>query len=151
MSNARDFMKQAHANKDNTPQTVTSPLVEKKAPALVIPKSQPVVKRKQPVAKENITDIPTAVRQIARDDVPITMYGINPVQTPFQTYNRELFEWLRNFSSANQFNGGVAISKSQAIEIMLDVMMYDLGINPIGYESQQALRKDIQNKIKGIE
>lgn len=107
------------------------------------------VKAAKPTRNE-LSELPTGVAQIARDDVPVTSYGVKPVATNFNCYNKELFEWLKSFSSNNQFNGGVPITKSQFIEVVLDVIYYDLGINPIGYESQQALREDIQNKIKGI-
>lgn len=102
------------------------------------------------VAVQKDSSLPTGVLQIARDDVSVTSYGVKPVATNFNCYNKELFEWLRTFSSNNQFNGGCAITKSQLIEIVLDVIYYDLGINPIGYESQQALREDIQMRIKGM-
>lgn len=111
----------------------------------VVPKVKPTT----PITKEH-KELPTGIAQVARDDVPVSHYGIKPVQVHFSTANRELRKWLTSFSSDNQFNGGVAITKSQFIEVMLDVMMYDLDINPIGYESHSELREDIQQKIKQL-
>lgn len=157
MSSARERMKQAHSNKGATtpavpPERLTpSPVVvdTKPEPESLRPEAPPAQPPKVVTQVKQQADIPTGVRQIARDDVPITSYGKKPVPTNFNVYNKELWKWLTGFSSDNRFNGGVSITKSQLMEICLDVMMYDLGINPIGYESQQQLREDIQNKIKG--
>lgn len=146
MNKAKSLMKQVHNQQQASPNLTQSKEVlhgvkpEPTTPRPPAPKPQPAV---APVIK------PTAVNQIARDDVPYEFYGIKPVTTNFNCYNKDLFKWLQSFSSDNQFNGGVAITKSQLFEIVLDVIKYDLDINPIGYESQQALREDIQNRIKG--
>ena len=157
MSKAKLFMRQAHSqqqvmvqpplypaeSKKITPGTQASNGIKEipKTPRPATPPSQHV--------KQSIK-VPTGVSQIAREDAPLSDYGVKPVATNFNCYNKEVFKWLRDFSSNNQFNGGVPITKSQVIEIALDVLLYDLGINPIGYESQQTLREDIQNKIRGV-
>lgn len=157
MNRAKALMKQAHMRSSQplTPAPVASggvketpvtPRPEPPAPQPVQQVVAPPAPRVQPKPKAT----PTGVMQIARNDVPLESYGVKAVATNFNCYNKELFDWLRTFSSNNQFSGGVAITKSQIIEIALDVLFYDLGINPIGYESQQALREDIQNKIRGI-
>jgi hypothetical protein len=144
MSSAKERMKQAY-NKESQKAPTTQPIqqVIKSAPATPV-KEQPKPEVTVPA------DTPTPVKQIARPDVDISTYGLKPVATNFNCYNRELWKWLTSFSSDNRFNGGSSITKSQLMEISLDVIMYDLGINPIGYESQQELREAIQNRIREI-
>jgi hypothetical protein len=149
----QEMLKDAHSNKkaetpapkhteeptkavNETASTIEHPPLQRSTP------SPPKMKR------QGEANLPTGALQIAREDVDPESYGIKPVATNFNCYNKKLFTWLKSFSSDNQFNGGVPITKSQVIEIMLDVMMYDLDINPIGYESQAELREDIQRKIK---
>jgi len=115
------------------------------------PVQQEPVRRPIPQAvspKLDNSSYPTGVVQIARPDVDPSVYGRKAVATNFNCYNKEVFEWMRSFSSNNQFNGGVPITKSQLIEVILDVVMYDLDIKPIGYASQQELREDIQYRIQ---
>jgi hypothetical protein len=174
LGKAREFMKKAHSQKaEPTQSTTTEPKTTIPASKVTLPKSRVVstsTPTPAPVPTQKVTTpapqvttgteaapkgiippaqekIPTGVTQIARNDVPLTIYGIKPVATNFNCYNKDIFKWLRDFSSNNQFNGGVPVTKSQVIEIALDVLMYDLGINPIGYESQEALREDIQRRI----
>lgn len=149
MSSAMERMRRAYDNEQ--------PTVVKTAPTKAIPETKqetaPVIRQPKPAPKKSslpVTDIPTAVRQIARPDVDLTIYGAKSVATNFNCYNRDLWTWLTTFSSANQFNGGNPITKSQLIEISLDVVMYDLDINPVGYESQQELREAIQKRIREI-
>lgn len=156
MNKAKALMRQAHAHKTLQESTIQSQGVKymPESPRPPAPPAQPKVEipvRKEPEGKQVLKEknYPTAVLQIAREDVPVTNYGIKPVPTNFNCYNKEIFTWLKNFSSNNQFSGGVPITKSQVMEIALDVLFYDLGINPIGYESQQALREDIQHKLNG--
>lgn len=136
----RALMKQTHGQKKAEEEPTKIPM---KAATSTTPSISSTPKDRAEVSAN------TSISQIARPELPVTTYGVKPVATSFNCYNKELFEWLRNFSSNNQFSGGVAITKSQLIEIALDVIMYDLAIKPIGYESQQALREDIQNKLKG--
>lgn len=152
MNKVKAMMKQAHSQSHTlTPAPMVSNI--KPAPTTSRPEVHPqAVPHARPMAPERKkpVNVPTGVLQIARDDVLVEDYGVKPVATNFNCYNKEVFKWLRDFSSSNQFSGGVPITKSQVIEIALDVLMYDLDINPIGYESQQALREDIQNKIRGM-
>lgn len=147
-ANAFDTDKKQPQAQRNTPAPVvkqTTPVApEPERQEEPLPPARPVVARKT----KQQSDIPTAVQQIIREDVPLEYYGVKPVQTNFGCYNKELWKWLKEFSSENRFNGGVPITKSQLMEICLDVVMYDLDINPIGYESQQQLREDIQNRIR---
>jgi hypothetical protein len=157
MNKVRALLKQAHQQSqpllDTSAKVKFSPPTVKTEPETHLESEAPPAPSveetpRQATAKKKEASLPTGVLQIARDDIPVTSYGVKPVATNFNCYNRELFEWLRTFSSNNQFNGGCAITKSQLIEIALDVIYYDLGIKPIGYESQQALREDIQRRIK---
>ncbi|MCD7911071.1 hypothetical protein KC480_05965 [Bacillus velezensis] len=158
----RDKMKQAHSQAQTKYTPPVKTRVHKEEPAesaievaAVEEKEQPRVEAVKPAAKPIVSStqtnkgISTKLKQIARDDVPFEHYGLKPVKSNFDCYNKEIFKWLQSFSSENQFNGGVAIHKSQITEMALEVLFYELGINPIGYESQQALREDIQMKLKG--
>lgn len=151
MNKVKSMMKQAHAQSQSLTESPVKINIKSapETPRPMAPPAQPPVRTMKDYSDIKHT-FPTGVAQIARDDVPVNSYGVKPVATNFNCYNKELFEWLKTFSSNNQFSGGVPITKSQLIEVMLDVMYYDLGINPIGYESQQALREDIQNKVRGI-
>ena len=157
MNRAKALMKQAHMRAASPELTQSSMVTGGVKETPVTPRPEPpapqpvqqVVAPPVPVQQKSKA-MPTGVMQIARNDIPLDSYGVKAVATNFNCYNKELFDWLRTFSSNNQFSGGCAITKSQIIEIALDVLFYDLGINPIGYESQQALREDIQNKIRGV-
>ncbi|MBU5262001.1 hypothetical protein [Bacillus atrophaeus] len=156
---ARDRMKQAHSqaqtkytppvktrvHREEPSQPTNQTIVQEKEHKADIVKPSKPAESTAPIKK----DVPTKLKQIARDDVPDEHYGLKPVKSNFDCYNKEIFKWLKNFSTENQFNGGVAIHKSQVTEMALEVLFYELGINPIGYESQQALRDDIQQKLKG--
>lgn len=153
MSKARDRMRQAYDQKTE-PAAQSQPLTP--APMATKVKEKPKSERppapppQKPARKQQVqhhADTPTAVQMIAREDLPLDTYGIKPVATNFGCYNRDLWKWLKDFSSDNQFNGGVPITKSQLMEICLDVVMYDLAIEPIGYNSHQELREAIQNRI----
>ena len=158
----RDKMKQAHSQAQTKYTPPVKTRVHREEPSQPQPtvqtavqeqESKPAINKPSAPAASTATikkDIPTKLKQIARDDVPFEHYGLKPVKSNFDCYNKEIFKWLKNFSTENQFNGGVAIHKSQVTEMALEVLFYDLGINPIGYESQQALREDIQKKLKGI-
>ncbi|PVC74973.1 hypothetical protein C2I27_03545 [Priestia megaterium] len=135
--------------------TVEQPVVTRPAVEPPVTPQRPATPARQqrPVrsAAVNVnTELPKGIVDVMRDDVPASDYGVKRVQTHFDCANRVVRKWITDFSSDNQFNGGVAITKSQAIEVMLDVMYYDLGINPIGYESAQELREDIINKIRSM-
>lgn len=151
-----DMMKEAWKTRDNNPDVVVHSKIAA-TPTKVNeqeenPANEPPAPKKKTSPRSSkdrtLSDLPTGIAQVARDDVPADHYGIKPVQVHFNTANKILKNWLKDFSSDNQFNGGIAITKSQFIEIMLDVMMYDLDINPIGYESHAELREDIQQKLK---
>jgi hypothetical protein len=90
----------------------------------------------------------TGANKVARLDVPIETYGVNPVTSAINIYNMELHEFLGSFSARNQFRGGAAINKSTLIEVILDVAMYDMGLQPQGFQSAQELREFLQSKIK---
>lgn len=99
-------------------------------------------------AQSGSKDLPATVRKLIRSDVSEDVYGVKPVGNYFNCYNQELYEWLGSFSSKNKFNGGVSIGKSTLIEIILDVAMYDMKLEPMGFQSPRELRAYLQNKIK---
>lgn len=150
-----DRFSQAFSNKDNEvkkepakPLTPSPTVVQSKpAPTSVRPDAPPPQRKAKVVSYDE--DIPTSVKQIAREDVPISTYGIAPTQTNFGLYDEDMDDWLTSFSKKNQRRGGCAITKSQLIHIILDVAFYDMDITPLGYESHEALREDIQQRLKG--
>ncbi len=140
MSNIKEMMRQAHSQSKQPSTSVEHEPIRHKEP------SEPKKEIAQPIA-QNTKKLPTGALQIARSDIPETTYGVKSVVTNFSCYNKELLRFLKEFSSNNQFSGGIPITKSQFVEIALDVIYYDLGIRPIGYESHEELREDIQRKI----
>lgn len=158
MASAKDFMRQAHANRENTatkeaPPTLTpSPVVTNSKPEPTTPRPEappPQRKAKVLVTPAGFDDMPTSVKQIARHDVPVEHYGVSSYQSNFGVFDKEMLKWLTEFSKENKMNGGCSITKSQLIHIIMDVAFYDLDISPIGFESHQELREHIQNQILG--
>lgn len=94
------------------------------------------------------TDISTPIQQIARPDIALERYGVNPWKSNFNIYNKDIVNFVRNFSAENQLNGGSAITKSQMIEVLLDVVFYDMQLKPEGFQSVQELRKHLQEKLR---
>jgi hypothetical protein len=143
----KEMMQQAHENQSQ-PIAQSQPLKQSPVATQGV-KQRPVSPRPAtPPAQPRANRIPTELKQIARPDVPVDHYGVKGVQLHFQPYNKVLRRWLKDFSSENQSNGGCAITKTQVMEMMLDIMMYDLEILPLGYETQQEMREDILEKMK---
>lgn len=92
--------------------------------------------------------LPTQVQRIMRHDIDPNAYGLKPDVTTLQIYNYEVSQFLTSFSKMNKKNGGNAITRSQLIEVICDVMYYDLGLRPDGFSSPQEIRRFIQNRIK---
>ncbi|UYX56060.1 hypothetical protein M3Y14_34325 (plasmid) [Bacillus thuringiensis] len=93
--------------------------------------------------------IPKKVALFAREEGIVNgSYGSKRLQTSFDCANKEVHQWAKSFTTENQFNGGCSITKSDLIEICLDTFFYDLGIEPVGYESYAEFREDIWRKMK---
>ncbi|WP_067923796.1 hypothetical protein [Alicyclobacillus shizuokensis] len=94
-------------------------------------------------------EVPRKARHVYRPGLDPKLYSPNkPVMKQVGIYNREIYKWTSDFSEENQFNGGCAITQSTLIEIILDVVKYDMGLEPIGFPSTQALREYLQSKLK---
>lgn len=100
------------------------------------------------IAKKEEKDIPTAIKQVKRNDVSIDEYGIKPDISNYQLYNYQLSEFLSSFSKMNKKNGGNPITKSQLIETILGFAYYDLKLEPKGFQNTQELLEFLQKKIK---
>ena len=85
--------------------------------------------------------IPSKARFVAREDVSPDVYGVNPWKSNFDIYDKNVARFIRNFSQENRMNGGKAITKSQLIETILNVMIYDVQLKPIGFQSTKHLRE----------
>jgi hypothetical protein len=148
---AKDLMRKVH-QQGKLQQTKPNSVAVQPEPIREI--VQQPIQVEKPVQVKNVdsvkhtSDLPTAVKKIARPDIPIDTYGINSWKSNFDIYNKEVVKFIRNFSANNQLNGGNAITKSQLIEVVLDVMIYDLGLQPLGFESPKALREYIQEQLK---
>lgn len=165
-----DIMKQAHDKKNQEPAAIPSKIVESK---IVEPKEvkevKPAVKVEPAVVESTVNHAkeskplpesnklpeennrvwPNSAIKMMRPGIPKEMYGLKPVGIGFNCYSEEIEEWLSKFSKRNQRNGGCALTKSQIVEICLDVIMYDLELTGKGYKSQAELREGIQKLIKG--
>jgi hypothetical protein len=146
MPNAKDLMRLAHQQKKlqdvkiNTSTTAAESKIESKPAETTV-----VAQTKGNISADHLSP---AAKKIARMDVSPEVYGVSAWKSNFDLHNKELVEFIRNFSANNQLNGGCAITKSQLIEVILDVMYYDLGLEPIGFQNIQELRSYIQEKIK---
>lgn len=110
--------------------------------------AQIVLRPKKHVVVEG-RKIPKKVALFAREEGIVNgSYGSKRLQTSFDCANKEVHQWAKNFTTENQFNGGCSITKSDLIEICLDTFFYDLGLEPIGYESYAEMREDIWRKMK---
>ncbi|ACK98765.1 MULTISPECIES: hypothetical protein [Bacillus] len=177
MSSAKDRMRNIH-RQGNTNLTTPPPVKIDKAPPKIIQQTQgettaTVVEDIEEVnlkqAYDNIIDdmeasivlrpkkhividgrkIPKKVALFAREEGIVNgSYGSKRLQTSFDCANKEVHQWAKSFTTENQFNGGCSITKSDLIEICLDTFFYDLGLEPIGYESYEELREDIWRKMK---
>jgi hypothetical protein len=151
MASAKDLMRLAHQQKRlaAAPNTIEKPVIHHEQPPQqqeVIAETKTSTNRMQP--KTSIASLPSSVKKVARPDLDPSTYGVSPWKSNFDVYNKELVEFIRNFSANNQLNGGCAITKSQLIEVILDVIYYDLKLDPIGFESVQELRKYLQDRIR---
>jgi hypothetical protein len=146
MPSAKDLMRLAHQQKKlqdvkiNTSTTAAEPKTDSKPIETTV-----VAKTKASVSADYLSP---AAKKIARKDVSPDVYGVSSWKSNFDLHNKELVEFIRNFSSNNKLNGGCSITKSQLIEVILDVMYYDLGLEPIGFQSIEELRSYIQERIK---
>jgi len=93
-------------------------------------------------------DVKAEVKKVMRQDVSPDKYGVEPVQRNIRYYNEDVVEWLGKFSTKNQFRGGIAFNQSAVIENILQVMIYDLDLQPIGFKSGEELRQHILQKLK---
>lgn len=149
-SNIRDRMKSVHqSGTESAPlRTIEEPPAVKEEHAEAItettePRKKPKKQYVQSKHKVDIKDHPG--RFVMRPGVDPDVYSIKPPQGSLGIYNREVDDFISSFSKDNQRNGGVAITKSQLIEIVFDVLHYDLAIAPIGYESHEELRQHLQS------
>ena len=147
MPSAKDLMRLAHQQKKLQDVKINASTIAAE------PKSESKQIETTVVAKSKENNISTnslssSAKKIARTDISSEVYGVSAWKSNFDLHNKELVEFVRNFSANNQLNGGCAITKSQLIEVILDVMYYDVGLEPIGFQSVQELRSYIQEKIK---
>lgn len=98
--------------------------------------------------QEKDKQIPTSLKQIKRKGLSLDAYGLKPYKTNFDLWNYELVDFLTNFSKENQKHGGVPINKSKLMEIILDVIYYDVHLKPEGFQSVEELRDHLQHIIK---
>jgi len=141
---ARDRLKHAKSYEEiqqNTP-IITTPM----KPKVSLPNSEPRTHQQQ----ETIMDesIPVNVRRVMRPDVSVDRYGINPFTSTLNLYNRDLIGWVSNFSRENKMNGGRPLNKSTMIEAILDFAMYDMELEPMGFQDANELREYLRSKLK---
>ena len=164
MNRAKQLMQKAYRNSANIdPTTVPAPvaLKEKKVEEAIM-KLKPTAMHTEALIEDSASVIVrpvmtrhnsslttnTPVAQIAREDLAIEKYGVNSWKSNFNIYNKDIVDFVRNFSSSNQLSGGKAITKSQMLEVMLDVMYYDLDIRPIGFDSPNDFREYLKEKMR---
>ena len=117
------------------------------APAVPVIREREVRKEKQ-AARD--VDYSAEVKKVLRHDVDPDKYGVAPVQRNVRYYNEDVVDWLGKFSRKNVQRGGIALTQSSVIENILQVMIYDLDLQPIGFESGEELRQYILQKLKDL-
>lgn len=145
MNDIQKIIKEA-SKKKPTPiesKTVQAP-VEDIAP---IEQSQP---KPRPTAPKYNYSAPAShpARFVMRDDVEPSIYAIKTPQSSYGIYNTDVDDFIKDFSKKNQRAGGCAITQSQLIEIVMDVMHYDIGLKPDGFGSHDELRQFIRSNLR---
>jgi hypothetical protein len=159
MASARDFLKQAKQRSTNQEQDSLhtfiqpEPTIQMKSPEPEMtyePVRQvaPAPVARKPVVKQNQDSLSSMVQKVARTDVPANVYGVKPVASQLNIYNKDLHRYLGSWSAENQFNGGTALNKSTLIEAILDFVYYDMQLEPEGFQSAEELREHLRSKIK---
>lgn len=141
---AKDMMRKAHQNKATQLDTsLLANKIHRSTQETVVeptPRSEMSQTRTFPAKK-----IKSAFDKIRRPGLDDSVYGVRPWLSNMQVYNRDLVHFIRNFSTENKLNGGVPITKSELLEVILEVLFYDKGLKPIGFESIEQLRAYLQN------
>lgn len=133
---------------EETPMNDALDMKKQMSDALEDYEAQVVFRPKKHVVVEG-RKIPKKVALFAREEGIVNgSYGSKRLQTSFDCANKEVHQWAKSFTTENQFNGGCSITKSDLIEICLDTFFYDLGIEPVGYETYAEFREDIWRKMK---
>jgi hypothetical protein len=108
---------------------------------------QPYIVQKE----EEVSLVPPKKRQTVlfkRDDLDPSVYGVQRIMSGFQLHNIEVIDWLSSFSKHNQLNGGCTITKSTLLEVILDVVYYEMNVQPHGFQSPHDLRDYLMTRIK---
>lgn len=84
---------------------------------------------------------------VKRDDQPASQYSKKGFPSSYTIYDKKLRKILKNFSDDNQYNDGCPIPQSFIIESMMGILFYDLGIEPIGYQTKEEFLQDIKERL----
>ena len=99
-------------------------------------------------AQEDKNAYQESITKFKRSDIDPSLYGIKTVASNFMVSNTEVLDFITSFSRKNQSAGGCSITKSVLIELMIDVIYYDLGLRPNGFMSPHELREYLISRIK---
>lgn len=122
----------------------------------VKPKTKPMVKppavNKPKNTMQNSTtydELPPnhPAKFVKRDDQPASQYSKKGFPSSYTIYDKKLRKILKNFSDDNQYNEGCPIPQSFIIESMMGILFYDLGIEPIGYQTKEEFLQDIKERL----
>lgn len=75
-------------------------------------------------------------------------YGKRSKPHQVYIYNKHVNRWLKNFSDENKDEGGEPIIKNALFEAILDVVIYDMGLEPSGFKNVEEIRNYLRSKLK---
>jgi hypothetical protein len=102
----------------------------------------------EPQFMPSLDDLSAEVRKVFHPAAGVEKYGLNPVNRSIRYYNEDVLDWLGRFSTKNVHRGGIAMQPSSLVEIILQTMIYDVGLQPSGFKSGEEIRQHILSKLK---
>lgn len=130
-----------------------NPVVETNKQTAASVDTTPTYNPTTPIEQTEEKGIHKNLQKFKREEFPLDMYYEKPFPVRFQMLNAELHQFLQTFSSQNQRHRGKAILNYNLMEVMMEVIIYDLGLKPYneetgkGFQSIQEIRDYLQRKI----
>ena len=102
----------------------------------------------KPKTKKKTQSSDHPAKDLMREGIPESNYAEVPTRSTFGVHNYDIDDFLTDFSKKNQRRGGIPITKSHLIELVMDVAIYDMGLTPSGFNSKEEVREYLQKRLK---
>jgi hypothetical protein len=89
-----------------------------------------------------------AIQRVFRSGLTMDDYGKSGKAHQIFIYNKHVNRFLKNFSDDNKDAGGAPIIKNALVEAILDVAIYDMGLEPSGFQHVDEIREFLRSKLK---